>query len=170
MALTPVADALASILARAVIIAETEQRELPAALGCVLAEQVTAMVAVPPEDNSAMDGYALRSEDGHDQREITQRIVAGDSGVQVSPGTAARIFTGAPIPAGADAVVMQENCEVRGSKLQVSGDLVAGQNIRLRGQDILAGSPVLPLHPQPARPRRKPRRSSPKRYRVSRLG
>ncbi|MFT5481763.1 MAG: molybdopterin molybdotransferase [Halieaceae bacterium] len=142
MALTSLTEALASILARAKTIEDPEHRNLSKALGCVLAEQVCASVAVPPDDNSAMDGYALRSADGDSTREITQRITAGSCGTEVAPGTAARIFTGAPVPPGADAVIMQENCQVQGATLAVSGTIEPGQNIRARGQDIEAGSVV----------------------------
>lgn len=142
MALTPLPEALASVLARARLVSGIERRDLRTALGCVLAEPVSAPVAVPPEDNSAMDGYALRSTDGAGPRQITQRIAAGSVGTEVAPGTAARIFTGAPLPPGADTVVMQEDCEVDGSTLSVAGAIKPGQNIRARGQDIVAGSVV----------------------------
>src|SRR5580765_8743289 len=85
------------------------------ALGRVLAEDVRSLLDVPPEDNSEMDGYALRLADvaqpGTVLR-VSQRIAAGRVGTALEPGSAARIFTGAQIPAGADAVVMQEQCSV----------------------------------------------------------
>jgi molybdopterin molybdotransferase len=117
--------------------------ELLKALGCVLASDVISSIAVPGDDNSAMDGYALRAVDAHQQLSVSQRIPAGSIGAQLKPGTAARIFTGAAIPPGADAVVMQENCELTDGHIAISGSVVAGQHIRPRGQDIRSGSVVL---------------------------
>ena len=134
--LTDLNDALTLVLEDAHILAETEPCVLAQARGRVLAEAVTAKVAVPFDDNSAMDGYAMRSEDSNRRLTVTQRIPAGLCGLAVAPGTAARIFTGAPIPPGADAVAMQENCELDGSQLLVRQALVPGENVRARGQDI----------------------------------
>ncbi len=117
--------------------------DLLEALDCVLASDVTSSIAVPGDDNSAMDGYALRVVDAHEPLPVSQRIPAGSVGTQLEPGTAARIFTGAAIPPGADAVVMQENCELVDGCININGSVVAGQNIRLRGQDIRSGSGVL---------------------------
>jgi molybdopterin molybdotransferase len=113
------------------------------ALGYVLARDVISSVAVPGDDNSAMDGYALRASDAHEQLTVSQRIPAGSVGTQLKPGTAARIFTGAAIPPGADAVVMQENCDLVDERITINGPVVAGQHIRPRGQDIRSGSIVL---------------------------
>jgi molybdopterin molybdotransferase len=114
------------------------------ALGSVLADDVVASIAVPGDDNSAMDGYALRAAEAAGPLQVSQRIAAGaGEAVFLAPGTAARIFTGAAIPPGADAVVMQENCEERDGVLAVSGPVTPGQNIRPRGQDIAPGSTVL---------------------------
>lgn len=114
------------------------------ALGAVLAEDILATVPVPGDDNSAMDGYALRSAEADTGLRVVQRIPAGSTeAVELTPGTAARIFTGAAIPPGADAVVMQENCSVLDDVLTVSGPVEPAQNVRPRGQDIAAGSTVL---------------------------
>jgi len=141
--LTDLDDALALVLDDAHPLAETESCALAQARGRVLAEAVYSTIAVPFDDNSAMDGYAIRSEQGDRPLTITQRIPAGLCGVAVEPGEAARIFTGAPIPSGADAVVMQENCEVNGSQLLLRQAVVPGENIRGRGQDIAEGDLVL---------------------------
>ena len=113
----------------------------------VLREDVTSELNVPPCDNSAMDGYALRfediSEDGGTLK-VTQRIAAGSSGHSISAGEAARIFTGAPIPQGANAVVIQEDCESAGEDLvRVRTSVKKGQSIRLMGEDIARGEVVL---------------------------
>ena len=141
-ALTNLEDALALVLQDARPPAKTESCELARARGRVLAQDVVAQVDVPFDDNSAMDGYAIRSADCGSRLTVTQRIPAGKCGETVMPGTAARIFTGAPVPPGADAVVMQENCEVDGSRLLVRQAVVPGENVRARGQDIGAGELV----------------------------
>ena len=140
--LTDLADALQLILADARLLADSENCSLGAGLGRVLATDIHSEVAVPHDDNSAMDGYALRAGDSAQTLSITQRIPAGSTGSEVTPGTAARIFTGAPIPAGADAVVMQENCDVDGNELHIRQAVTAGENIRPRGQDINIGDRV----------------------------
>ena len=107
-------EAIDFLLAHVTPITASESIPLAAALGRVLAAPLTSASAVPNWDNSAMDGYAIRHADlaTHDgQLLVTQRIPAGATGVALEPGTAARIFTGAPIPAGADTVVVQEICE-----------------------------------------------------------
>ena len=151
--LLPVADALARVLAHARPGCAVTEIALIDALGKVLAEDVVATIAVPGDDNSAMDGYALRAAEAGGPLQVSQRIAAGNGeAVLLAPGTAARIFTGAAIPPGADAVVMQENCEERDGVLVVSEPVSPGQNIRPRGQDIAVGSTVLPrgrvLRPQ----------------------
>ena len=142
-ALTPLAEALRLILAEDFSLPEIETCALPDALGRILAEDIEAAVAVPYDDNSAMDGYALRAADSGDDLRVSQRIPAGSCGTEVLPGTAARIFTGAPIPPGADAVVMQENCQLEGDCVRLLKGVKPGQNIRARGQDIAAGDTVL---------------------------
>lgn len=141
--LTPLADALDRVLAAAPAATAAQQVPLLDALGKVLAEDVVSPIDVPLDDNSAMDGYALRAADGAQTLPISQRIPAGAVGDVLEPGTAARIFTGAAIPPGADTVVMQENCDAEDGAVQIRGDVKPGQNIRPRGQDITAGATVL---------------------------
>lgn len=143
-ALLPVEEALARVLAAVPVNTRpVVELELIAALGAVLAEDLVSPMAVPGEDNSAMDGYALRAQDAPGPLSISQRIPAGTVGGPLQVGTAARIFTGAVIPQGADTVVMQENCQERDGCVTISGAVHTGQNIRRAGQDIAAGSVVL---------------------------
>ena len=124
-----------------------ESVPLSEAANRVLAEDLVATLDVPPYANSAMDGYALRLSDwpGPDSgMEISQRITAGSVGSALVPGTAARIFTGAPVPEGADTVVMQENTRQEpGGAIRILEVAGAGANIRPRGQDIRAGKVIL---------------------------
>jgi molybdopterin molybdotransferase len=122
------------------------------ALHRVLAADVLSKLNVPPEDNSEMDGYALRACDVPGEGTVlpvSQRIAAGHVGTPLSPGTAARIFTGAQVPAGADAVVMQEQCEPvaandRGlGAVRVNTVPLPGTAIRRRGEDVLRDAVVL---------------------------
>ena len=142
--LTPLTEALELVLTGVAPIDEKEECTLVDSLGRVLAENAVSAVAVPNDDNSAMDGYALRSAECGQVLEVSQRIPAGATGSELIPGTAARIFTGAPVPPGADAVVMQENCERDGDELRVLKPVDSGENIRPRGQDIQPGDSVLP--------------------------
>ncbi len=127
-----------------------------AATGRVLAADQRSDIDVPPLDNTSMDGYAVRAADcrGGARLRIAQRIAAGDVGQTLEPGTAARIFTGAPIPSGADAVVMQEVCTVEGDAVIVQEPPRVGQWIRRVGEDIRAGGTILEagcrLRPQEA--------------------
>jgi molybdopterin molybdotransferase len=125
----------------------TEALATEQALGRVLAADITSTVDVPPHDNSAMDGYALRLADVPqvgDSLPQGQRIAAGQVGARLQPGTCARIFTGAPIPQGADAVVMQEHTTTAaGGRVQFTQPVHAGQNIRAQGEDIAVGQTVL---------------------------
>lgn len=124
-------------------VAEIEAVALIEALGGVLGKDIISTLDVPPADNSAMDGYALRAADATHALPVTQRLPAGGFGEPLAPMTAARIFTGASIPEGADAVVMQENCEAKDGQVSVAGSVDVGQNIRPRGQDIAVGETVL---------------------------
>ena len=113
--LLPLDTALAQLLAAATPLAGTQTVATMDADGRVLAHDVVSGLQVPAHDNSAMDGYAVRSADAQSAGAllpVTQRIPAGSVGTALAPGCAARIFTGAPIPPGADAVVMQEDCRV----------------------------------------------------------
>ncbi|MGL4566087.1 MAG: molybdopterin molybdotransferase MoeA, partial [Halioglobus sp.] len=142
--LLPLAETLARMLASTSPTDAVHPVALIDALGAVLAEDVVAPVAVPAEDNSAMDGYALRAGDAGGPLRVSQRIAAGSRpGPLLAPGTAARIFTGAPLPPGADAVVMQEDCREVDGVVTVSTAVSPGQNIRPRGQDIALGASVL---------------------------
>lgn len=118
------------------------------ALGRVLAADLASLVDVPPADNTSMDGYAMRAADVPEPGTVlpvSLRIPAGTAPTPLPPGSAARVFTGAQIPAGADAVVMQEQCEVvdGGAAVRVLAPPSAGQWIRRRGEDVRAGSTVL---------------------------
>jgi molybdopterin molybdotransferase len=140
-------EALARLLDAAVPVAETKALPLGAANGRILAEAQTSAIRVPPLDNSAMDGYAVRYADIPREGTalpVAQRIPAGTVGQPLAAGTAARIFTGAPVPPGADAVVMQELCE-HGPDGRVIVNQIPrdGQNIRRAGEDIAAGAAVL---------------------------
>ncbi|MDP3310136.1 MAG: molybdopterin molybdenumtransferase MoeA, partial [Polaromonas sp.] len=142
-------DALAELLAHAVPPAGSDIVSTFDADGRVLAVDVVSALQVPPEDNSAMDGYAVRSTELSDEGvalRVSQRIPAGSSGSALEPGTVARIFTGAPVPAGADAVVMQEDCEpVTGREgfVRVLQIPQPGQWIRRAGEDVSRGATVL---------------------------
>lgn len=117
------------------------------ALGRVLAQDLVSSVAVPPLDNSAMDGYAVRVADLSGPGAVlpmSQRIAAGQVGATLQPGTCARIFTGAPVPLGADAVVMQEHTDAAGEgQVRFNEPVRQGQNIRRAGEDIQSGQTVL---------------------------
>lgn len=162
-----VEDALARVLAVELPV-RTETVGLPDALGRVLAEPVVSLVALPPWDNSAMDGYAVRASDTRldgtrssppqadcdggtagapgATLEVVETIPAGGAPTRVvGPGHAARIFTGAPLPSGADAVVMQENVEtVAPGRVRVRGAASPGQHIRRAGEAVRPGDTVLP--------------------------
>ncbi|WP_418320558.1 gephyrin-like molybdotransferase Glp [Piscinibacter sakaiensis] len=118
-----------------------------AALGRVLAAPVVSGLDVPPADNTSMDGYALRCADvaaGGTVLPVSQRIPAGQPAQPLSPGTAARIFTGAQLPDGADAVVMQEQCEaLADGSVRIDAVPSSGQWIRRRGEDVMRGAEVL---------------------------
>lgn len=142
-------QALDHLLSHAKPVTEIESIPMQATLGRVLAENVSSLVDVPPLDNTAMDGYAVRTADTKNPGsilKIAQRIPAGSVGTELQAGTAARIFTGAPVPLGADAVVMQEDCSTpEGSVDQVQVNIAPafGQWIRRRGEDLTAGKTAL---------------------------
>ena len=142
-ALLPIEEALQRILAAASPSQPSETLPLMEALGRVLARDVAATIDVPLDDNSAMDGYALRAGDVPGSLQVSQRIAAGSTGLPLAPGCAARIFTGAPIPPGADAVVMQEDCTETDGRVDVGRSLEPGENVRPQGQDIRAGATVI---------------------------
>ncbi|WDH25996.1 gephyrin-like molybdotransferase Glp [Pseudomonas chlororaphis] len=143
----PVEVALARLLemAEATPILERERLPLAAAQGRVLADDLVSILDLPPWPNSAMDGYALRAADWSGEAlVVSQRIFAGQAPEPLAPGTCARIFTGAPVPAGADCVEMQENAEVQADgRVSFTEPLSAGQNIRPQGQETKVGECVL---------------------------
>jgi molybdopterin molybdotransferase len=140
-------DALIGLLSHASPLSDTEQVSTFEADGRVLAQDLVSALHVPPQDNSSMDGYALRCADLTDMTQtfpVSQRIPAGTHGVALVPMSVARIFTGAPIPAGADAVVMQEDCSVQADgSVRVGVMPRPGQWIRRAGEDVARGAVVL---------------------------
>lgn len=142
-------QALAELKARVIPIEASEQVPLKESLGRVLAQDLISNINVPPADNSAMDGYALCASDvSHlDEFEllVSQRICAGETGEKLEANTAVRIFTGAPIPEGADVVVMQENCEYNPEKgtVLIKQKVQSGSNVRNAGEDICEGTTIL---------------------------
>ncbi|NIC03937.1 gephyrin-like molybdotransferase Glp [Billgrantia bachuensis] len=109
----------------------------------VLADEVIARLDVPPFDNSAMDGYALHHDDAGKRLPIAQRIAAGIQAQPLARGTCARIFTGAPLPPGADCVVMQEKVEVIDDEASLPSQVPESNNVRHRGSDVTAGGVLL---------------------------
>ncbi len=142
-----VEQARAYLLDRARRIGDCERVSLEDALGRIAASDVTAPIDVPGHANSAMDGYAVRVDDVPDEGvatlRVTQRITAGETGSALAAGEAARIFTGAPVPEGADAIAIQEDCRLEGGSVVVPGPLAPGTYVRPRGNDVRAGSVVL---------------------------
>ena len=140
-------EALPQLLAHAQVLSETQTVSTFDADGRVLAQDVVSALQVPPQDNSSMDGYALRFADcakADAVLKVTQRIPAGSHGTTLHAGEAARIFTGAPIPEGADAVVMQEDCEpLDDNQVRVKSAVALGQWIRRSGEDVMRGAKVL---------------------------
>ena len=147
-AMLPFDDALAALMAHATPVAEVEQLGTTDAVGRVLARDQRSALDVPSADNTQMDGYAVNTADfqrsGEVRLRVDQRIAAGQVGQPLQPGTAARIFTGAMVPSGADAVVMQEQTRVDGDDVIVDHRPAAGEWIRRVGEDIRAGSVILP--------------------------
>lgn len=144
--MTALVAALDQILVDVVPLRGRELAGLEQALGRVLVEDVSAAVAVPPWDNSAMDGFAVHSDDitaAPTLLSVSQRIPAGAVGHKLQRGSAAQIFTGAPVPEGANAVIMQEKTVWQGDQLECLALAEAGQNIRPMGQDIACGAIIL---------------------------
>ena len=160
-ALTPVDEALAELDRRLVVVAGVETVPLSAAAGRFLAEDLVAPRTVPPHNNSAVDGYAVffddLSADGDTRLPVAGRVAAGHplSGEAV-PGTALRVFTGAPMPDGPDTIFMQEDCRVEaaagGEHVVLPPGIKRGANYRFAGEDIAAGATILSagrrLHPR----------------------
>jgi molybdopterin molybdotransferase len=145
--LRPLDDALAELLGHAQPFAATEIVSTFEADARVLAQDLVSALQVPPQDNSSMDGYAVRCGEIADEGmplPVSQRIPAGAAPEPLAPGSAARIFTGASIPAGADAVVMQEDTEPAGEQIvRILRVPKAGQWIRRSGEDVTRGAVVL---------------------------
>ena len=145
--LKPLDDALAELLAHAAPLPGTDTVATFDADGRVLAQDCTSALHVPPQDNSSMDGYAVRCADvaaPGTVLPVSQRIAAGSAGEPLTPGTAARIFTGAPVPPGANAILMQEDCEaVEPGSVRIHAVPQPGQWIRRAGEDITRGAVVL---------------------------
>src|SRR6266540_5113794 len=147
--LLSVEDVERLICERVTPVIEIERVELAAAAGRVLAENLVAPIDLPPFDNSAVDGYAVRHADlaaGAETRlRIAERLAAGHASARpVGEGEAVRIFTGAPMPPRADTVFMQEDCRREDDCVIVPPGLKPGANRRLAGEDVRAGSVALP--------------------------
>lgn len=141
-----VAEAVETLLRQAQAVEDLEEVLLKALFGRVLAQDIEAPIDVPPADNSAMDGYTLRHADwpgAERSLPLSQRIAAGMEPEPLVEGSAARIFTGAEIPEGADTVVMQEHCEAQDDAVLIKELPEAGANIRPRAQDVAVGQTVL---------------------------
>ena len=153
--LTPVDEAIEYLLTQVSTTEQIETVPLSMAVGRVLAEDQISTIDVPPMANSAMDGYAVRFCDlnSNEPMVVSQRIPAGTVGSPHQPNTVARIFTGAPVPEGADTVIMQEQCTVEASvagtgennmvSLPDKTDVEQGQNVRAAGEDLRVGQQLL---------------------------
>lgn len=139
-------EAISTLLDGAEVLVGVESIDLLDAVGRTLATDIIAPIDVPPADNSAMDGYAFRFADWSNASQghfLSQRVTAGSVPLELQAGTAARIFTGAELPPGADTVVMQENCEEAEGVVRILKRPDCGANIRRRAQDISTGQTVL---------------------------
>ncbi len=144
-------DAIAQILANTTVL-ETELRSLEETAGSVLAEDIVSRHPMPPFDNSAMDGYAVRAADIADATEATpvslklidEQPAGRATDVAVGPGTAIKIMTGAPVPAGADTVVQVELTTEQDGTVDIQAAKKAGRNIRLAGEEMAAGTTAVP--------------------------
>jgi molybdopterin molybdotransferase len=137
-------DALSSILATMRLL-DTEELPLFEAGGRIIAETVTAQISLPRFDNSTMDGYAVRAADavaGAGLRVVGEQPAGPDLSLKVDAGTAVRVYTGAPIPAGANAVVMQEDCDRQGNQVMIRESAAPGEFIRVRGGDLCEGQKI----------------------------
>jgi molybdopterin molybdotransferase len=145
--LIPLDDARARLLATVTPLARTEVVDLPVADGRVLARDLMSHLQVPPHDCAAMDGYALWAGDVPADGAVlpvSQRIAAGQPALPLAPGSAARIFTGAPLPAGADAVVMQEDTRsLPDGTVHIAVQPRVGQHVRRAGEDVAHGAVIV---------------------------
>ena len=140
-------EALQQLIAKISPRQKITSKPLLESFGEVLAESQRSTIDVPQSDNSAMDGYALSTSDlavtGETELPVLQRVAAGQAAGPLQPGTAARIFTGAPIPAGADVVIMQEQVQPIGDTIHFDIKPEIGSNIRPAGNDIRSGDTIL---------------------------
>jgi molybdopterin molybdotransferase len=146
MSLMPFETAKSILLSSAQPVEEIESIDLAAAFGRALATDLISPLTVPPFSNSAMDGYAVRMADipaTGTCLPVSQRVAAGEVALPLQPGTAARIFTGAQLPAGADTIVMQEFCSQEGNSVTLNALPQLGEWVRLAGADIQAGQVIL---------------------------
>lgn len=143
--LTPLDDALTQLLEPLAMVTDTETVAVEQACGRVVAEAVISGLNIPPADNSAMDGYAVRSSDAHQGARL-QQVGEAFAGHPfhgcVAPGECVRIMTGGQLPAGADCVVMQENVLADGEQIELQHDQSGGDNVRCAGEDIACGDVV----------------------------
>jgi len=145
-----VTEAITTIL-KEIAVLGTERIAITGALGRVLAEDISAPFNIPPLDNSAMDGYAVRFSDirGATAQNPAKLKILGDipagysASKPINPGETYRIMTGAPVPAGADTVVMQEDTQVRGEVVEILQECPCGSHIRRAGEDLAAGDRVV---------------------------
>ena len=148
MAILSFTEARARLLSLALSVTETETVDLADAYGLVLAETLISPITVPPFDNAAMDGYAVRAEElvsADISLVVSGRVAAGDVPAPLVAGTAVRIFTGAQLPEGADTVIMQEDCQAAEDRVIVKQLPIAFQHVRLKGSDLLAGKAILAI-------------------------
>jgi molybdopterin molybdotransferase len=143
-------DALAFLIDSAVVLSETEISTLDNSIGRILAKDIRSKINVPGFDNSAMDGYTITLDENNLTQtnqtfNVVDRIAAGSTGNELKKGNAARIFTGAPIPPGANTVIMQEECQLSedGSKITITRAIKLNENIRPTGNDILQKDVIL---------------------------
>ncbi|GAA3883911.1 molybdopterin molybdotransferase MoeA [Gibbsiella dentisursi] len=140
-------QALQNMLPQISPLQETETLPLAAAVGRITAQPVISPINVPPFANSAMDGYAVRLHELHAQAPLSvagKAFAGAPFNAPWPANSCVRIMTGAPIPAGTEAVIMQEQAEISDAGVRFTGQAVAGQNIRLAGEDIQQGAQVLP--------------------------
>ena len=146
MPLLSFADAKQALLDAAALPDDAESVATEDAVGRILARDLRSDIDVPGFANTSMDGYALRASDVPavgTRLPVAQRIPAGTAGAPLAPGTAARIFTGAPMPPGADTIVMQEDCTERDGQVEIGTIPQSGQHVRLAGSDIARGQVIL---------------------------
>ncbi|BBM01107.1 gephyrin-like molybdotransferase Glp [Microbulbifer sp. GL-2] len=144
--LMPIENAREKLLQALDPVSGTQTLPLAQGNGRVLAKDVTSGVNLPPCDNSAMDGYALRFEDlasGLPLELIGKSFAGAPFDGVVNPGTCVRIMTGAAVPAGADTVVMQENVDAQGESIRINCEVRPGDHIRRCGEDVTEGAPLL---------------------------